>query len=80
MGIIDLKLPTADDFAYDTDAAAEYLGCSASYLKKLRQIGGGPQWTRLFTRKGVRYWQRELDKWLSERRFASTTDYPETLP
>lgn len=80
MGHIELNLTTAGDVAYDTEQAAEYLGCSASYIKKLRQIGGGPEWTRLFARKGVRYWQSELDRWLSERRFTSTTDYPETLP
>jgi uncharacterized membrane protein len=80
MGMIELNLTEANGASYDTEGAAEYLGCSASYLKKLRQIGGGPEWNRLFRRKGVRYWRHELDKWLSERQFGSTTDYPETLP
>lgn len=80
MGNIDLRMATSGEVVFDTEAAAEYLGCSAGYLKKLRQIGGGPAYTRLFQRRGVRYRRPELDEWLSERSFASTTDYPESLP
>ncbi len=80
MGNIDLNLEASVEVAYDTNQAAQYLGCSASYLKKLRQTGGGPGYNRLFTRKGVRYRRHTLDQWVAERSFGSTTDYPESLP
>ena len=80
MGIIDPNLTAQSNVVYDTEEAARYLGCSASYLKKLRQISGGPDFTRIGIRKGVNYRRCDLDRWLEARRFGSTTDYPETLP
>lgn len=68
-----------NDSPFDTEDAARYLGCSAGYLKKLRQIGGGPEWHRFGVRKGVHYRRPELDKWLASRRFGSTTEYPENF-
>ncbi len=52
MGVIDLDLTKSDHIPWDTHEAAEYLGCSAGYLKKLRQIGGGPEYDRIGIRKG----------------------------
>jgi hypothetical protein len=59
--------------------AAEYIGCSAGYLIKLRGEGGGPPFHRLFKRKGIIYDRADLDQWRSSRRFKSTAEYPETL-
>ena len=69
----------ADRQSFDTDAAAEYIGCSAAHLIKLRRIGGGPDFHRLFRRKGIRYVRSDIDRWQAERRFGSTTEYPEAL-
>lgn len=65
--------------SYDTDGAAEYIGCSGGYLIKLRGTGEGPTFHRLFKRKGIIYYRSDLDAWLSSRRFCSTSEYPETL-
>lgn len=64
---------------YDTKDAADYMGCSAAHLKKLRLTGDGPPFHRLFRRKGIVYRRHDLDAWCSTRRFGSTTEYPETL-
>lgn len=64
----------------DTVAAAAYIGCSPGYLIKLRGSGDGPPYLRLFKRKGIRYQRSEINRWRSERRFGSTSEYPETLP
>jgi hypothetical protein len=80
MGMHHTIGPDIDDVAYDTDGAAEYIGCSAGYLRKLRQTGEGPTFHRLFRRKGIKYRRGDLNKWMATRRFESTTEYPECLP
>lgn len=65
--------------SFDTDGAAEYIGCSAAHLIKLRRIGGGPDFHRLFRRKGIRYKRVDIDRWQAQRRYGSTTEYPEVL-
>lgn len=65
--------------AFDTEEAARYVGCSAGYLKKLRQTGGGPVYHRLFRRRGITYTRQDLNSWRDARRYASTTEYPEAL-
>ncbi|MGP7795642.1 hypothetical protein [Sphingomonas sp. CLY1604] len=67
------------DESFDTRAAAAYIGCSAGHLKKLRLEGGGPNYHRLFRRRGIVYRRHDIDEWRSSRRFGSTTEYPETL-
>jgi hypothetical protein len=64
---------------FDTDGAAEYIGCSPGHLIKLRQLGGGPEFHRLFRRKGIRYTREDIDRWHAERRYGSTTEYPEAF-
>ena len=80
MGIYQSHLANIDDAALDTEDAAKYVGCSPGYLKKLRQIGGGPTYHRLFQRKGIKYRRGDLNEWMASRRFGSTTEYPESLP
>ena len=65
--------------SFDTDRAAEYIGCSGGYLIKLRGTGDGPTFHRLFKRKGIIYYRADIDAWLTARRFGSTSEYPETL-
>ena len=79
MGMIDLRVEASDKVMLDSDGAAKYLGISVSYLKKLRQLGGGPKYNRLFARKGIRYSLCELNTWLATRESGSTTEYPESL-
>ena len=66
--------------AFDTEGAAAYVGCSAGHLVKLRGAGGGPNFHRLGKRKGITYTQGDLERWRAERRYGSTSEYPETLP
>lgn len=70
---------TIPDESFDTRAAAAYIGCSPGHLKKLRLEGGGPNYHRLFRRRGIVYRRLDIDEWRSSRRFGSTTEYPETL-
>lgn len=67
-----------DDPVLDTYEAAAFLGCSPGYLKRLRKIGGGPTFRRLFVRKGIQYPQSELVRWRSRNRYGSTSEYPES--
>ena len=69
--------PAGIDDVFDTEGAALYIGCSPGHLKNLRNAGGGPKFTRLFRRRGIQYTRSDIDQWLSERRFGSTTEYPE---
>lgn len=75
-----LTLAPEGKTTFDTEEAADYVGCSPGYLKKLRQVGCGPAFHRLFRRKGIKYTRGDLNSWIASRRFSSTTDYPETLP
>jgi len=79
MGIHQTLSADRDDVALDTEEAAQYVGCSAGYLKKLRQTGDGPAFHRLFRRKGIKYRRDDLNSWMATRRFESTTEYPECL-
>lgn len=63
----------------DTEEAAAIIGCSPGHLVKLRQVGGGPDFHRLFRRKGIRYMLDDIDRWQEERRYGSTTEYPEAF-
>jgi predicted DNA-binding transcriptional regulator AlpA len=56
----------------DTKAAAEYTGFAASTLEKMRTYGGGA----VFSKRGrlVRYRRSDLDVWLSEHVFTSTSE------
>lgn len=53
--------------------AAEYLGISASTLAKLRVYGGGPAFLKLGRK--VLYERADLDSWLAERKYQSTSEY-----
>jgi hypothetical protein len=64
---------------FDTEGAARYIGCSPGHLIKLRQVGDGPHFHRLFRRKGIRYTRADIDRWRATRRFGSTTEYPESF-
>jgi predicted DNA-binding transcriptional regulator AlpA len=50
--------------------ASARLGLSASYLRKLRYIGGGPAYLRLAERR-IGYCVEDLDAWLDRRRVAA---------
>ncbi|MEQ1945180.1 helix-turn-helix domain-containing protein [Mesorhizobium sp. VNQ89] len=56
------------------EQAANYLRVSKNYLDKLRVSGTGPPFVRLGRRK-VLYRKSDLDKWVEERIYASTTQY-----
>jgi len=58
---------------YPTKGAAAYLGRSPSNLEKLRVFGGGPK----FIKAGrlVLYRQEDLDAWLNDRVYTSTSEY-----
>lgn len=55
-----------------TDEVAQYLGLSASYLNKLRSIGGGPRYAKVGRR--VIYSRNDLDAWLTSCGRQSTSD------
>ncbi len=54
------------------DRAASYLGLSATYLNKLRTMGGGPTFHKIGVR--VLYRPSDLDAWLTDKRRTSTAD------
>lgn len=56
------------------EQAADYLRVSKNNLDKLRVSGKGPRFVRLGRRK-VLYRKSDLDKWVEERIYASTTQY-----
>jgi predicted DNA-binding transcriptional regulator AlpA len=55
--------------------AATYVGLSVSTLAKQRLRGDGPKFVRLSPR-AIGYLQVDLDAWLAEKRFGSTSEYP----
>jgi excisionase family DNA binding protein len=63
-----------DERLMTTPEAAAYLRGSKSYLDKLRVYGGGPKFLRFGKRK-VLYRKSDLDRWASEHRFGSTSEY-----
>jgi len=54
--------------------AAERLGLSVSTLAKLRLSGDGPVFSKLGRR--VVYAPKDLEAWITENRFQSTSEYP----
>jgi predicted DNA-binding transcriptional regulator AlpA len=52
--------------------AAEYLGCSISWLAKTRIKGGGPKYAKLGRK--VLYPYAELDAWIQQRLTNSTSE------
>jgi Helix-turn-helix domain len=56
-----------------TTPAASYLGLRPQTLRARRQRGDGPRFVRV-ARNRVLYDLAELDRWLNERTFASTTE------
>jgi hypothetical protein len=56
----------------NVEAAARYVGVSASTLNKLRVFGGGPVFIKLGRR--VVYDPADLDAWLTTGRRRSTSD------
>lgn len=59
---------------YDT---ATLLGISTSTLAKMRLYGTGPNYSKLGRR--VVYKQEELEAWITENRFKSTSEYPQKM-
>ena len=55
-----------------TRAAATFVGLHHDTLRKLRALGGGPRYARVGS--AIRYDVRELERWMSERTFASTAE------
>ena len=58
---------------YNTRDAARFLGCSKSYLDKLRCVGDGPPYHKLG--KMIRYDEADLDSWIDARMKRSTSEY-----
>ena len=56
------------------EQAADYLRVSKNYLDKLRVSGLGPPFVRLGRRK-VLYRMSDLNEWVEERIYASTSQY-----
>lgn len=52
--------------------AAKYLGLSVAYLNALRCKGGGPVFVRMG--RAVAYHPDDLEKWIADKRRASTSD------
>ncbi|MBJ7484344.1 helix-turn-helix domain-containing protein [Brevundimonas sp.] len=71
-------MPTTDpDQFLNTDQAATLLGMSASYVRKLRLVGGGPAFSTLGSggrADGVRYRRGALLAWAESRSARSTTE------
>lgn len=55
-----------------TPAAANYIGKTESTMQKWRVTGGGPPFIK--SGKTIVYDIRDLDAWLDERRFRSTSE------
>jgi hypothetical protein len=63
-----------DDDSLDTKAAARFLGCSESKLRKSRVHGGGPVYVK--DGKSVRYVRRDLREFRDVRKRRSTSNAP----
>jgi hypothetical protein len=57
----------------NTRGASDHTTFSASYLEKLRGVGGGPPFIKVG--KAVRYKLSDLDAWLAEQKQRSTSEY-----
>ncbi len=60
------------DELLDTEAVARYAGLSPTTLRKWRMTGTGPRFVRLG--RAVRYRRTELDAFLAQREFRTTTE------
>lgn len=69
----DSILPDGCDPALDTAQASAYTGLAATYLEKLRCIGGGARFIR-YGRRAVRYRKSDLDAWMTAHAVASTSE------
>ncbi|MGD0185220.1 MAG: DNA-binding protein [Roseiarcus sp.] len=54
--------------------AAAYVGLAVSTLAKQRLRGDGPKFIRMSAR-AIGYLQADLDAWLADKRFSSTSAY-----
>ncbi len=52
--------------------AAGFLDVSVRFLENRRYMGGGPPFVRLSS-KAVRYRREDLDQWIADRTFTSTS-------
>jgi predicted DNA-binding transcriptional regulator AlpA len=59
-----------------TGDAAQRLGVSASWLHKIRVAGGGPRFAKLGAK--VLYDPADLEAWLEERKYNSTSEFTES--
>jgi len=61
----------------NSDAAAAMIGISPTTLRIWRCTGKGPKFTKLGAAKqaGVVYFEADIQAWLDERKFASTSAY-----
>lgn len=57
----------------DTKGAAAYLDCSPSFLNQGRVRGDGPPFRKLG--HSVRYKRDDLDAWMDENGYQSTSEY-----
>lgn len=57
---------TARDVLMTPPEAAEYLRLSVRQLQQWRYLGKGPAYVR--AGRAVRYWQTDLDTWLTAQR------------
>jgi predicted DNA-binding transcriptional regulator AlpA len=55
-------------------SAADYIGLATSTLAKQRLRGDGPPFIRLSPR-AIGYLQSDLDAWLADKRYSSTSMY-----
>lgn len=62
-----------------TPVAAEFLGISPKYLRKLRGTGGGPEYVRL-SHTSVAYTRKALMAWIKSRTYRTTSQEKASLP
>ena len=62
-----------------TAVAAEFLGISAKYLRKLRCTGGGPEYVRL-SHNTCAYTRKSLLEWIKSRTYRTTSQEKASLP
>jgi helix-turn-helix protein len=60
-------------FLFNANMAADWIGLSTSTLAKLRLSGQGPAYSKLGRR--VVYAINDLEAWVTERRYKSTSEY-----
>jgi predicted DNA-binding transcriptional regulator AlpA len=70
-----MEMSTHDQKLLRPPEAAPYIGLSVSTLAKQRLRGDGPKFVRLSAR-AIGYLPADLDGWLADKRFGSTSEYP----